>query len=84
MDTSRKLKVVAALFPEKDEITWDRSGGISAGALVTEAEEENAARGIKCGKAPGRDGVKPEALKVTLLLRPDWAARVFDAALQRS
>lgn len=64
MPNSKKIAIAEVLFPEHSRIEWEQSLVATEIEELTIGELGKAAERLKPGKAPGPDGVTPEAVKI--------------------
>lgn len=75
-------KVIEKLFPQADtDILTEEQEEISEVPIFTEEELRNAAARIKTGKAPGLDGIGPEAVKIAAEHMPKELLKMYNGYL---
>ncbi|KAG5880286.1 hypothetical protein JTB14_020032 [Gonioctena quinquepunctata] len=75
--------IAQVLFPRNDDENFmiiDRDAGVEP-PLFTMEELQTAADRLKSGKAPGLDGIPPEAVKIAAKMAPEWILRVINQLL---
>ena len=82
LTTEKKLDIAKALFPYR-EARLDSKCRSHNVEVFTEAEIRLVAGKIKTGKAPGIDGIPPEAIKCAAKLAPKWILKVMNEMIKK-
>mgnify|MGYP000164383016 FL=1 len=78
----QKKDIVKQLFPCPKNKTRNHRRRVQEAPLFTEAELEKAIEKMKTKKAPGLDGIPPEAIKETAKVNIKWLLMVLNQLLQ--
>lgn len=82
LTAEEKRSQIEKLFPEETRTEWTREG--TAEALpFTEEELKEATRKLKNKKAPGRDGIPAEVVKVAVEYAGEYMLRVYNKLLEQ-
>lgn len=80
--TSTKKNIIGDLF-HKSKGTTHTQTRVEHVQPFTKDELENAVQNIKTGKAPGPDGIPPEAIRTTVKENPIWMLDVMNSLLEK-
>lgn len=82
LTTEKKKAIAKVLFPVSEE--WMEPKGPSCNVEVfTEEEMRAVVMKMKSGKAPGIDGIPPEAIKCVAKVAPEWILNVMNNLLKQ-
>lgn len=77
----KELEIINALFPSR-HTEWGEYNKIDNIEKFTIEEITNAGKNIKLGKAPGPDGIPPEAVKIITEMDPNYILNIMNELLK--
>lgn len=77
----RRREIACLLFPRVTD-SWDKIGEIADVDPFTLEELNTAAVKMKSGRAPGLDGIPPEAIKEVAKIVPEWLLDMMNSLLR--